>query len=156
MKASPTLTLGWPPNLFTWEWVISAILLMKVMTLVWRTSALAVKFLTSQKPNMAQVRLPFMIGLSSPLLLIFLAMMAEPACPKPSARRRPIFMMAYSNVTVSRFIYCPSFPFLPVSSSWICVKAPFSSKFSFAAIKGFLAIILTLAIISSIGLSTIT
>jgi hypothetical protein len=77
------------------------------------------------------------MGSTSPLFAMFEAIISEPASPKPRASSEPIFIIAFS---------------ITIVSSWSTSSYCFAS-FSSLAIKGFLAIWLTLSIMRSRGAS---
>ena len=98
---------------------------------------------------------PGIIGFTPPLLFIFLAIISDPASPKPKAKRAPIFIIVYSKIAVSyyfAFFFCNNylwFNFFFNSSS-----ATVSSSAILAASKGLSAIRFTLLNILSIGVVT--
>ena len=57
----------------------------------------------SQKPNIAFLRTPGIIGLTSPLYAILSATISDPASPKPSASNAPILIIAFSISIVSYY-----------------------------------------------------
>jgi hypothetical protein len=77
--------------------------------------------------------LPGKIAFTSPYLFILLAIISEPASPKPKASRVPILIMAFSIIIVS-YYYSPSF----------------TSSYSLED-NGLFAIYITLSLILSIG-----
>lgn len=135
--------------------VISAISFTNTITPVYKTSVASVKFLISQNPNIAIIFFPAIIGSTSPPYYMFEAIISDPASPNPKARRAPILIMSFSNITVSYpaysfFLFISSLlPFLRSSSK---AKASYSSIY--AASRGFWAILLTFFIIFSIGFNT--
>jgi len=60
-----------------------------------------VKFLISQKPNIAYFFFPGNIGSISPPLATFNAIISDPASPNPKARSAPILIIAFSIWIVS-------------------------------------------------------
>jgi hypothetical protein len=79
--------------------------------------------------------LPGIIGSTSPFLAILEPIISDPASPNPKAKRDPIFIMAFSIITVSY---------------WSSPPSSLISSYSLAEI-GFLAILFTLLIILSMG-----
>ena len=154
-KASPIFLLAWPPYFLTWLWVISATWFTKVITFVYKTSVESVKFLMSQKPKIAWIRWPGIIGFRSPPELIFCAMMADPASPKPKANKWLILVIACSKIAVSNVLSSFYF-FLFIPPWWIISKNAIDSLSisSLTAAYGFFAINFNFVNILSIGYKT--
>lgn len=111
------------------------------------------KFLISQKPNMAKVLCPAIIGFKSPPLLIFDAIIFDPASPNPKASRCPILTIAFSRAAVSYCAFSSGLPFFPFNYC-IIESTPALSTSSDAAARGSLEISLTFSNMRSMGFST--
>lgn len=132
----------------------------------YRTSVHSIKWSRMQKPKMAWVLNPGIIGSMSPDVFMFCPMIPAPASPKPRAKRDPIFTIAFSSVWVSYSISTTSSPDLPFLMVFALRKFVFylmvSAKewipqvviLSEAAVIGFSEMILTFSIILSNGSST--
>jgi len=95
----------------------------KTITLSCKTSVASVKFLMSQKPNIAITFCPGNIGLMCLPSLIFDVIILDPASPNPRASSLPILVKVFSSAVVSRF-NCFSFAslfYLSSSSSAIYI-----------------------------------
>jgi len=83
-NASPIFLLGSPRYKSIVLCTISAMELTNTITSSCKTSVASVNDLMSQKPYIAYCFLPGSKGFTSPLYAIFLAIISEPASPKPT------------------------------------------------------------------------
>mmetsp|Transcript_2370 Transcript_2370/g.8711 ORF Transcript_2370/g.8711 Transcript_2370/m.8711 type:complete len:343 (-) Transcript_2370:586-1614(-) len=136
-KASPMFLLALPPWSATSMCTMFAMLLTYSMMDSCSTSVVSVNWRMSQKPKMATILRPGTIGLSSPPLRMFSAMISAPASPKPTASSEQILVMEFSKIFVSN-----------------CWVGSFGSTSTFWRASGFSLMSFTFFIMRSIGAST--
>ena len=102
------------------------------------------KFLIAINPKIAIIFYPGTIGSTYPSLLIFLAIISDPASPNPSANKAPILIIVDSKILVSyNFSYYFYSKVIASSSCLSSSSKTASSSAILAASKGFFAILLT-------------